>query len=92
MNHAGLTYDVRIWRIEKLTGKTGTTYRLRWRAGQQRFSRVFSKKNLAEAFRSRLVAAASGGEAFQELDGLPVSMARSVQQTSCTSSRVATSI
>lgn len=69
------SYDVRIWNIETLTGKRGTTYRVRWVVGKQDpFPRTFSTKRLAESFRSDLISAARKGEAFDIASGLPQSM------------------
>ncbi|MEI7059037.1 hypothetical protein WBG06_24665 [Nocardioides sp. CCNWLW239] len=69
------SYDVRIWNIETLTGKRGTTYRVRRVVGKQDpFQRTFSTKRLAESFRSDLISAARKGEAFDIASGLPQSM------------------
>lgn len=69
------SYDVRIWNIETLTGKRGTTYRVRWVVGRNApIPRTFSTKRLAESFRSDLISAARKGEAFDIETGLPQSM------------------
>lgn len=76
MNHGELSFEVRVWKVEDLKGKTGTTHRVRWQVAKKRFSRTFSAKGLAVSFRGRLHSAARSGEAFRVNDGLPVSMAR----------------
>ncbi len=69
------SYDVRIWNIETITGKRGTTYRVRWVVGRNApFPRTFSTKRLAESFRSDLISAARKGEAFDIETGLPQSL------------------
>ncbi|GAB2657059.1 tyrosine-type recombinase/integrase [Saccharopolyspora gloriosae] len=77
------THDVRIWSIDKWTGKTKTTYWVRWRAATQRFKEPFSTFNLADAFRSKLVTATRNGIAFECTTGLPVTMQQqaAAQQT-----------
>lgn len=76
MTYENLSFNVRVWNIETLEGKKGSTYRLRWKVAQARFSRVMTTKGLADSFRSKLNAAANSGEAFRIDDGLPVSMGR----------------
>jgi integrase len=73
------SYDVRIWVIDvyKSRRKNGKdTYWVVWKVAGERFKEKFSKSALAESFRSTLVSAASRGEAFRLVDGLPVSHAR----------------
>lgn len=76
------TYDVRIWKIEPVVGKRTTSYRLRWRVATEKHSKTFSRRALADSFRSTLVKAASNGEPFDTVTGLPESLAR--QQNSRT--------
>lgn len=77
------TFDVRIWDIrEKVgrprkNGKPGKkSYTVRWVVAKKEFPRTFATRPLADGFRSRLVSAQKGGEAFRVADGMPVSMAR----------------
>lgn len=71
-----LSYDVKIWNLERRVGKTRTTYRVVWFVASTRFPRTFQNRALADSFRSDLVAAARRGEAFDREQGLPVSMLR----------------
>lgn len=71
-----LSYDVKIWNLERRVGKTRTTYRVVWFVASARFPRTFQNRALADSFRSDLVAAARRGEAFDREQGLPVSMLR----------------
>lgn len=73
-----LTFDVSIWEIEVYNGKRGDTYRVRWRVGRLAppFKETYKIKKQAEAFRANLIAAAARGEAFDDVTGRPVSMAR----------------
>lgn len=76
------TYDVRIWSIQKYTGRRGTTYTVRWGvAGKQRRN-TFATKALADSFRADLVSAQRKGEAFAVDTGLPVTMTRAVSEWS----------
>jgi len=71
-----LSYDVKIWRIEKRVHTRKTTYRVVWFVAKQRFSEKFETDALADSFRSDLVAASRRGEAFDVIEGRPVSMLR----------------
>lgn len=71
-----LTYDVKIWKIEKRIYKSKTSYRVVWLVAKERFSEKFETEALADSFRSDLVAAARRGEAFDIVEGRPVSMLR----------------
>ncbi|MGW4488866.1 tyrosine-type recombinase/integrase [Amycolatopsis sp. NPDC004368] len=70
------TFEVKIWEIESRVGKTKTTYRVRWLVAEERFGKTFDGERLAKAFRSKLVTAASEGQAFDTREGLPVTMLR----------------
>ncbi|WP_158842918.1 tyrosine-type recombinase/integrase [Saccharothrix deserti] len=70
------TFDVRIWKTEVWQGKTTTTYTVRWAVAGARFKQPFKTSALADSFRSKLVVAAKGGEAFSVETGLPVSTQR----------------
>lgn len=70
------SYDIKIWNIETRAWKTKTSYRVTWFVAKERFDRPFATFPLAESFRSDLVAAARRGEAFDCVQGLPVSMLR----------------
>lgn len=71
-----LSYDVKIWNIEKRRYEHKTTYRVVWLVAKERFSEKFETDALADSFRSDLVAAARRGEAFDTVEGRPVSMLR----------------
>ncbi|MEN3298796.1 integrase [Pseudonocardia sp.] len=70
------TYDVRFWATRTYKGSTATTYYVRWKVAGSLFQEGFRTTALAESFRSRLLAAASQGEAFALSDGRPVSQRR----------------
>lgn len=72
-------YKVRIWSIRTHANKTkSTTYSLRWivEGAAHPFCTSFDTKGMAEAFRAKLIAAKSNGEAFDLAEGLPISMLR----------------
>ncbi len=87
-NHAGrphpggrpTTFDVRIWKISEIEGKTRTTYQVRWKvAGRSRpNTRNFATRPLASSRHAELLAATRRGEAFDVELGIPVSEARQV--------------
>ncbi|WP_336922874.1 tyrosine-type recombinase/integrase [Aquipuribacter sp. SD81] len=66
-----VAYDVRVFSISRVKGKTVTTYRLRWEVGNRRHSRSFSTRALADSTRSMLVAASKKGDPFDVETGLP---------------------
>lgn len=70
------SHNIRVFSIETCQHKKSTTYRVRWRVEQRKFGKQFSTVALADSFRSRLVSAARGGEAFDIETGLPMSLAR----------------
>ncbi|WP_435070245.1 tyrosine-type recombinase/integrase [Amycolatopsis thermoflava] len=70
------TYDVTIWKIETRQGRRKTTYRVVWVVAEERFRRTFDTWALADSFRSDLVQASRRGEAFDRVQGLPISMLR----------------
>jgi integrase len=70
------TFDVRIWKTDVREGTRVNTYTVRWLVAGQRFKEPHRLAGQAESFRSRLLAAAKGGEAFVIETGLPVSMQR----------------
>ena len=67
------TYKVRIWKLYK--NRAGNP-EVRWATDGRRHSRSFANVPLAESFRSELISAQRGGEAFEVDSGLPVSMTR----------------
>src|SRR5262245_61981111 len=69
-----VSYDVRVWKIEKYAGAKGDTYRVRWTVNGQRCGDQFKKRAQADSFRSKLLAYASSGVAFDVETGLPVPM------------------
>lgn len=70
------TYDVRVWQTEEVTGKRGTSYKVRWTVAKRQHKRAFLTKALAESFRAAIVTAQRTGEAFVIETGLPVSKTR----------------
>ena len=58
------SFDIRFWKTRTYTGKSTTTYYVRWKVAGRLYQRGFQTKALAEIFRSELVAAARSGEAF----------------------------
>lgn len=70
---AVLSYDVRIWNIDRYRGSRRTTYTLRWRVAGKRHQRTFPTLKLAEGFRAELLVAAGHGIPFQMGSGLPQS-------------------
>lgn len=70
------SHDVRIWAIEPIARKRGTTYRVRWVVAGERFGETFGTFALADSHRSKLVTASREGEAFDVETGLPASMRR----------------
>ena len=74
------TYDVRFWKILKRTGRR--PWHVRWTVGGRVRSQSFATKGLAERFRAELLAAASRGEPFDEISGLPGSKLRQLRQVS----------
>ncbi len=68
-----ITYDVKVWAIERRQHGSGTTYRVRWSVAGRRRTRTFKTVALAESFRAELLTATRKGEAFDADDGLPAS-------------------
>lgn len=68
------TYDVRVWKVQKITGAKTTTYRLRWQVNRQTKSIYFPTLALADSRRSELVSATRRGEPFDLQTGLPLSL------------------
>jgi integrase len=75
------SFDVRIWSVDARRGKK-TTYRVRWVVAGRPFSDSFTTKELAEAYRAKLKAAARAGEGFSEDTGLPESAERKRRELS----------
>lgn len=71
-----ISYDVKVWTIEKRRNRSKITYRVVWLVARKRFREKFETSGLAESFRSDLIAAARRGEAFDVAEGRPVSMLR----------------
>ncbi len=74
------TFDVRIWKVNTIAGKTRTTYQVRWKvAGRPKANtRNFATSRLAESRHAELLAATRRGEAFDVQTGIPVSELRAV--------------
>ncbi|MDI2029829.1 tyrosine-type recombinase/integrase [Saccharopolyspora sp. TS4A08] len=78
------SYDVTIWQIKARKNAKGkvTSYRVRWLVDSHEHHKTIRNKTQAESFRSKLVVAASRGEAFLVAEpGLPVSMLRNKSGT-----------
>jgi len=78
-----ISYDVRIWSIRELPpgkkSKTGKPrHQLRWKVGDQSYSKLFETAALARSFQAKLRTAANEGEPFTVAQGLPLSMAPKV--------------
>lgn len=71
-----ITYDVRIYKTEVYTGKTVTTYYVRWKVGGRPWREPFRIKAQAESFQAELRTASRKGEAFDVATGRPVSWGR----------------
>lgn len=71
---AGLSYDVRIWKLDKYQGARKTSYTVRWSVGGKRHRRTFATAKLAEAFRAELLTETRRGIPFRVADGLSVSV------------------
>lgn len=67
---------MKIWSIETRKWKKKTSYRVVWFVNGEKFSEPFDTFPLADSFRSDLVAASRRGEAFDVIEGMPVSMLR----------------
>lgn len=76
------TFDVRIWKINEIVGKTRTTYQVRWKvAGRPKANtKNFATRRLAESRHAELLAAARRGEAFDVQTGVPVAELRAIPQ------------
>ncbi|WP_088285425.1 tyrosine-type recombinase/integrase [Kineosporia sp. A_224] len=72
----GTTYDVRIWEVRPVVGKTRTTYELRWKVARKARSKSFGTRALANSRRAELLSAVNRGEPFDVESGLPVSQRR----------------
>jgi integrase len=81
-----VSYDVRVWKIERYKGAKGDTYRVRWTVGGHRHGDQFKKSGQADSFRSKLLSYASDGVAFDLETGLPVPMLQERQAARTTPS------
>jgi integrase len=68
-----VTYDVRVWKVERIEGKTRTSYKVRWVVDGRLHRRTLPTALLADSFRSDLLTATRRGEAFDTDTGLPFS-------------------
>jgi hypothetical protein len=59
----GITYNVRLWKIEVYRGKKVTTYKVRWTAAGKPWKRSFRTRAQAASFEAGLRTAAAKGEA-----------------------------
>ncbi|CAI7975621.1 Tyr recombinase domain-containing protein [Frankia sp. Hr75.2] len=76
------TFDVRIWKINAIEGRTRTTYQVRWKvAGRPKANaKNFATRRLAESRHAELLAATRRGEAFDIETGIPVTELRAVPE------------
>jgi integrase len=70
------TYDVRVYKTEVYKGSKVTTYYVRWKVSHRQFREAFRTSALADSFRSELMTAMRGGEAFSTATGRPISLNR----------------
>ena len=70
----GLSYDVRIWKLERYEGSRVTSHTVRWRVSGNRHARTFRTVKLAEGFRAELLVAARKGTPFDIASGLPATL------------------
>ena len=68
-----MSYEVVVYALE-VRKRGSVSYRVRWRVGTQPFARTFTRKALAESFRTELITATRKDERFSEETGLPTSM------------------
>ncbi|MFJ6837602.1 tyrosine-type recombinase/integrase [Streptomyces sp. NPDC091209] len=66
--------DVKIWGVRKRAAKR-SSYDVRWSVASKVFSETFRTKALADHYRTKLMRAARDGEEFDDVTGLPDSMA-----------------
>ena len=71
----GITYDVRLWKIEVYRGKNVTTYKVRWTTAGKPWKRPFRTRAQAASFEAELRSATARGEAFDVSSEEPVSWA-----------------
>ena len=69
------TFDVRVWATQTISGSRGKAYKVRWGVEGRERNKTMQTAKLADSFRSMLVAAVRGGEAFDTTTGLPLSAA-----------------
>ncbi|BAC70648.1 hypothetical protein [Streptomyces sp. NPDC052015] len=66
--------DVKIWGVRKRPSKR-PSYDVRWSVAERVFSETFRTKALADHYRTKLMRAARDGDEFDDVTGLPDSMA-----------------
>ena len=67
---------MRVYKTEVYRGTRVSSYRVRWKTGQQDWRRSFRNAGQADVFRAELLAAARKGEAFNMATGEPLSWQR----------------
>jgi hypothetical protein len=82
MSNDDTTFDVRVYRTELYRGVRVTTYRVRWKVGNQQWREGFRTAAQADSFRSALITAARKGEAFSLATGRPTAWERAKADTS----------
>ena len=76
MSNGDTTFDVRVYRTEVYKGVKVTTYRVRWKVGNQQWREGFRTAAQADSFRSALMTATRKGEAFSLATGRPMAWER----------------
>lgn len=71
-----VTFDVRIWKIEQVKTRTGTSHKVVWLVGGRRWKKTFRTAAAADSYRSELVTAHRRGEAFDVMTGEPMAKVR----------------
>jgi integrase len=66
------TYDIRIYKTEIYKGSKVTSYYVRWKVSDRQFREPFRTAALADSFRSELMTAMRGGQAFSTASGRPI--------------------
>ncbi|MDG4790019.1 integrase [Micromonospora sp. WMMD1102] len=74
------SHSVRIWDLRPNSGKRRTTYTVRWVVAGKENQRTFASRNLAHAFRAKLLNYIQRGAAFDKATGLPAPMLREAQR------------
>lgn len=80
------TFDVRVWQIERGSGKLRESYGVRWSVGGKRHRMTFQTFALADGFRAELVTATHAGGPFNMSTGLSERHEPRASSVGCTTS------